>query len=178
MGMKLFGGARDRKPQAAVRQLASASPSSPRPILHAVGPQAVWVPPGQVLDVAGYSVPGGLFYTGRGLRDSRGGTEPSLIDTGCPVDRSRPDWDGGSLPYWPGYATISPGARAAYLAWLADGRRYSRAPIGYVFLFFYGLERRVLCDLAHDDTVRYELPAVRTEGQRLLRIYGENRAVR
>ncbi|MFG2045224.1 TerB N-terminal domain-containing protein [Dactylosporangium sp. NPDC048998] len=87
----------------------------------------------------------------------------------CPV---------GNLPYWPSYAQILPGARAAYLAWLADGRRYPRAPIGYVFLYFYGLERRVLSDLKHDGTVRYELAAIATEVRRLLGIYGESRSFR
>ncbi|MET7397135.1 TerB N-terminal domain-containing protein [Dactylosporangium sp. NPDC005572] len=151
---------------------------APRPVLHAVGPQAVWVPPGQVLNVAGHRIPGGMFYTGRGLRDARGGSEPALIDPGLPVDPARPDWDGSNLPYWPSYATIPPGARAAYLAWLADGRRYPRAPIGYVFLFFYGLERRVLSDLKHDGTVRYELATIAVEVRRLLGIYGESRSFR
>ncbi|MFG2045253.1 TerB N-terminal domain-containing protein [Dactylosporangium sp. NPDC048998] len=154
------------------------APAAPRPVLHAVGPQAVWVPPGQILDVAGHRIPGGMFYTGRGLHDAHGGTEPALIDPGLPIDPARPDWDGGSLPYWPSYTQILPGARAAYLAWLADGRRYAQAPIGYVFLYFYGLERRVLSDLQHDGTVRYELATIAAEVRRLLGVYGENRSFR
>ncbi len=159
-----------------VAPLTPSIPVPAKPTVHAVGPRAVWVPPGQALNVAGYRIPGGLFYTGQGLMSSRGGTEPALIDESLRIDRSRPDWDGSSLSYWPSYATISPGARAAYLAWLSDGRRYPQAPIGYVFLFFYGLERRVLSDMAHDGTVRPELPAIRAEVHRLLDIYRTNRS--
>ena len=60
------------------------------------------------------------------------------------MDRRRPDWEGRGLSYWPAYASIPSASRAAYLGWLADGRRFPAAPIGYVFLFFYGLERRTL----------------------------------
>jgi len=51
------------------------------------------------------------------------------------------------MDYWPSYCEVSPRARAAYLRWLEDGRRDESTYIGYVFLFFYGLERRLLGDL-------------------------------
>jgi uncharacterized tellurite resistance protein B-like protein len=41
---------------------------------------------------------------------------------------------------------MSPNQRANYLAWLASGRTAQLEDIGYVFVFFYGLERRALVD--------------------------------
>jgi hypothetical protein len=144
--------------------------------MHMVDANAYWVPPGQAFTIAGYSVPGGMLYCGFGLTATRGGTEPALVDIALPIDRAYPDWQGTDLPYWPAYATITPGARAAYLAWLADGRRFRAAPLAYVRLFFYGLERRVLRDMPGDVTARQELPAIRAEAERLLELYGRHRA--
>jgi hypothetical protein len=50
------------------------------------------------------------------------------------------------LGYWPSYANISPVCRGAYLHWLASGKCDPETDIGYVFLYFYGLERRLLAD--------------------------------
>jgi tellurite resistance protein len=80
-----------------------------------------------------------------------------------------PDHD---LPYWPSYGDIAPSHRWAYITWLADGRQDASAPIGYVFLFMYGLERRVLVDMAENASLMSELPHIRSEMRRLLRIYG------
>jgi hypothetical protein len=78
------------------------------------------------------------------------------------------------MGYWPSYASIPPECRAAYLQWLLDGRRAPRAYIGYVFLYFYGLERRLLVDSQWSPAARAEHPALVREVERLLRIYGSN----
>jgi hypothetical protein len=57
--------------------------------------------------------------------------------------------DGGvdeRMGYWPSYANISPACRGTYLRWLSSGKRTPETDIGYVFLYFYGLERRLLAD--------------------------------
>jgi hypothetical protein len=130
------------------------------------------------VSVAGVTLPGEMLYVGRGLVAASGGfPEPSLIDPRLPVDWRLPDWRGETMPYWPSYSTLHPAARAAYLRWLATGRRHPGVPIGYVFLFFYGLERRVLLDLPHlPDAQPIELTAIRAEVEELLRVYGENRS--
>ena len=50
------------------------------------------------------------------------------------------------LPYWPCYSQISPDQRARYLSWLSGGKDQDIDEIGYVFLYFYGLERRALIE--------------------------------
>lgn len=149
-------------------------PRQASPLGHAVGQDASWVSPGQSRVFAGLAIRDGMVYIGRRLASGRRTTEPSLIDPTLPVDGTRPDWQGHGLDYWPSYASIPPGSRAAYLAWLADGRRYAAAPIGYVFLFFYGLERRVLVDLPQNPAVSQDLAPIAAEVRRLLAIYGDN----
>jgi hypothetical protein len=56
---------------------------------------------------------------------------------------------------------------------LADGRRDPDIDIGYVFLFFYGLERRVLFDARHSSQARSEIPSILAEVEELLEVYGE-----
>lgn len=77
------------------------------------------------------------------------------------------------MDYWPSYSAISGAARRSYLSWLADGRGHPEADIGYVFLFFYGLERRVLIDAQSDPTAKADLPLIGAELRRLIGLYGE-----
>ena len=110
-----------------------------------------------------------------GLPPEKGGMpEPALIDPGLPVDQRAPDYAGTKMGYWPSYSSIPPDCRAAYLHWLLDGRRAPGAHIGYVFLYFYGLERRLLVDSQRSPAARAEHPTLVREVERLLRIYGAN----
>ncbi len=79
------------------------------------------------------------------------------------------------MGYWPSYDQIPASCRAAYLSWLANGRQ-GGAYIGYVFLFFYGLERRALIDAQTDPEAEAELPTIRAEVARLLTLFGDNRS--
>jgi uncharacterized tellurite resistance protein B-like protein len=142
---------------------------------------ARWVPPGQAVEVAGRALPGGMLYVGSGLpavREWASEAEPALIDPGLPVAKQNPDLAGRQMPYWPSYAGIQPACRAGYLHWLAGGRSAPDAAIGYVFLFFYGLERRMLFDNARSDISLDESGAIQSEVERLLGIYGSNSSFR
>jgi tellurite resistance protein len=121
-----------------------------------------------------------MLYVGRGLGSIAAwrSVEPALIDPSLRVDRSQPDHTGVGMSYWPSYTEISPQCRAAYLAWLAGGRLDPSAYIGYVFLFFYGLERRALADAPQAELPREELPVILAEVERLLAVYGNNTSFR
>lgn len=132
---------------------------------------ASWLPPGHAFQVAGRTVAGGGVYVGSRAAAPNGYTvEPALIDPTLPVDWKHPDWAGTSMGYWPAYNEISPAARAAYLSWLAGPRSDPRTYIGFVFLYFYGLERRALHDLG-TATRSPELTAIAGETRRLLGVY-------
>jgi len=134
---------------------------------------ARWVAEGESVVVAGYTITGGLLFMGENLRALNGyQTEPALIDPRLPVDRDDPNRAGTNVPYWPSYSTISPSDRAAYLEWLAGGRSDPETYIGYVFLFFYGLERRALAGPEPLETPTPDLRAITREVERLLALYG------
>lgn len=136
-----------------------------------------WVAADQASTIRGYDLEGGRIYVGSGLRSVHGSwseIEPALIDPKLPVDRSRPDRAGDEVSYWPSYAHLSAAGRAAYLEWLASGRRDPQTYIGYVFLFFYGLERRVMWDLRRSETGNGEVDGHLAEVERLLSLYGNN----
>jgi len=133
---------------------------------------ASWIPLGRSIDVGGLNIPGGFVYVGTKLPTPSGANDPCLIDPTKPVARQG-DYTERQMGYWPSYSEISAGARGAYLNWLAGGRKDPQADVGYVFLFFYGLERRAIIDAAKDDAAKAEWPAIASELRRLLAIYGE-----
>lgn len=138
---------------------------------HLTHDAGAWVPAGHEVVVAGYRIPGGLLYAGPGLASLSGLVmEPALIDPRLPVDTARPDRGGAGLPYWPSYGEIPPQTRAAYLEWLATGRDRPGVNVGFVFLYFYGLERRLWELIAAGEGG--ETPDVHDEVVRLLALYG------
>lgn len=132
--------------------------------------EAKWIKAGEELQIQGVSFDGGMVYSGQCLYTSNKPNDPSLLDPQLPVADSA--HNAGELGYWPSYARIGKEARRKYLDWLASGRVDPSIDIGYVFLFFYGLERRVLIDVPKCDDARSELSSIATEVERLLSIYG------
>lgn len=76
------------------------------------------------------------FYDGP--RKNISDTEPSAISIRLPISHNKPE----PLPYWPSYQEMSPEQRGMYLNWLKDIDQ--PIDIGYVFTFFYGIERQIL----------------------------------
>lgn len=138
---------------------------------------ARWLGLGESIEVQGIRLPGGLFYVGTSLVAPNRDVDPCLIDPTKKLSASA-DFTLRQTDYWPGYSTISPAARRAYLQWLADGRRHPDADIGYVFLFFYGLERRVLIDGRNDVAAQRDFPLIAQELRRLLGLYGASKSFR
>ncbi len=136
------------------------------------GAAARWIPRGEAVRVAGISIESGMFYVGDSFVGRRGG-ENCLVDPACKVASSGSDREGRSLPYWPSYSSISPVARRTFLEWLVNGRDDPDIGIGYVFIFFYGLERRLFVDGDKD-----EAGALLEEVRRLLATYGGNNSFR
>ena len=64
--------------------------------------------------------------------------EPSLISVNLPIKYAE---DNQKLGYFPSYAKLTPAQRWKYLNWLGDITQ--PIDIGYVFIFYYGLERHL-----------------------------------
>ncbi|WP_155947820.1 TerB N-terminal domain-containing protein [Rhizobium sp. 2MFCol3.1] len=131
---------------------------------------AEWMAPGKSVSVSSVHIAGGLFYLGGflGKQGRLNENENCLVNPALTVGRGR-DTAGISMGYWPSYGGMSPDARRSYLEWLAGTRSNPDDYIGYVFLYFYGLERRLLLDQYTNDAA-----AVLTEVRRLHGIYGHN----
>jgi len=137
--------------------------------------QKAWVSVGQAVTVQGRRLPGGMIYVGSRLRgvSPHASIEPALVNPILNGAHPTPDRSGHLMDYWPSYSHLAPESRTAYLDWLAAGRP-GGAHIGYVFLFFYGIERRVLFDAAYIDEARPEIPALLDEVERLVDLYQGN----
>jgi uncharacterized tellurite resistance protein B-like protein len=124
----------------------------------------LWHAPAQMVKVRGIQIAGGMFYTCNGRASH---LEPSAIDLSLSVAALTED-PAIDLGYYASYDGISPSQRRSYLEWMANGRMDadpSRRSLGYIFMFFYGIERRILVDGDCD-------PALLDEVARLLRTYG------
>jgi len=155
--------------------------STPQPVRSTLKGQSIsarWIAPGESIEVAGRVIPRGMLYFGSDLKARTGDVDPALIEPRQPLARDVQDPGLRQMDYWPSYSTISSSARRAYIDWLASGRSNPQADVGYVFLFFYGLERRALVDAATDASAKADLPLIATEVRRLLDIYGQSRSFR
>ena len=65
------------------------------------------------------------------------------------------------LPYYPSFSQISPEGRASYLNWLSSDRTDPNVDIGYVFLYFYGLEFRAVFEDKNHQEIYKELIRLR-----------------
>lgn len=122
--------------------------------------------------VNGFKVHGGMFYAGSDTSDLVDPSlmEPSLISPVYTVAKRSDEAE--ELPPFPCYEYISPEQRRKYLEFLASNRK-SADDIGYVFLYSYGLERRLIVDARKPGEVsREERARLAKEVARLLRAFG------
>ena len=140
-----------------------------------IGPPATWYPLNNKVMVRDHEIPGGLLYVGTNLPDSYGfSNDACLINPNLPIQTAEPWGAGDEMGYYPQYGQIPAKCRGAYLKWLSDGREEPEACIGYVFLFFYGLERRLIVDGSNGLVSARERSDIIDEVKRLLTIYGRN----
>ena len=139
----------------------------------ATSPRSIqgWVPQGQAVTIAGREI-AGMIYVGAPPRIGSsyyGESCRAYIDPSLSVARVGSARTAG-MPYWPGYSSIPAVCRASYLDWLSEGRIDGSINPGYMFLFFYGLERRFLIDQPPDD----EKQEIVAEVERLKALFANN----
>ncbi len=152
----------NRQPAIIRQPICRPTPSPPiRQPVNTPAPRAMrWMGPGSLMVIGEYQITYPLIYCSS---DWTAVSDASCIDYSLPIG-ARVDEPKGALGYWPDYSTMSPNQRANYLHWLAGGRSSPLNDIGYVFVFIYGLERRVLVDGA-------DVKLIVTEVLRLLSKY-------
>lgn len=141
-----------------------------------------WISEDEQLSVNGRQLTKGFFYFGGVMNSLDGyGIEPSLVDDKRPASSPSVDseiYTDESLGYWPTYASLSKGCRGAYLDWLASDRSNPNTPIGYVFIYFYGFERRVIENKSNNQISNEEYIAIFEEVLRLNSVFNANRSFR
>ncbi|MGU3415732.1 TerB N-terminal domain-containing protein [Enterobacteriaceae bacterium C34A] len=150
------------------------------------GTAARWVQRGEKIAVVGVVIFGGHFYFGQRMKPAGNnlngyyddGSEASLIDDTCKIQPTSYLYEDSSLGYWPSFSSLSPEARGAYVSWLASDRSDPSCPIGYVFIYFYGLERKALVDSTDQKIPDAEFSNLFNEVARLRSVFGENRSFR
>lgn len=134
-----------------------------------------WISESQSLVIQGRTLNRGFYYYGGKLIMLIGfGTEPSMIDDTLPAKASNSNsisYRDGSLGYWPSYSSLSPACRGVYLDWLASERSDPNTPIGYIFIYFAGLERRIIEDKKTQKVSDSEFSAIFKEVARLNKVY-------
>lgn len=104
-----------------------------------------WIQEGHQIEIAGYQISAGMIYVADGEPET---FESSAINNRLPVAPPADD-QLAPLGYYTQYSYLAPVQRGAYLQWLANGRKDenpSGRDIGYILLFFYGIERHLLID--------------------------------
>lgn len=111
------------------------------------------------IKIAGVTIHQPMTYVVEGAaHESDAPNEPSAIS---PAWQAKEGWTALELPYWPRYVRLNPTQRWMYLSWLASGRRELPSEDGYLFLYFYGLERRALVEGADIKFVVQEVHRLR-----------------
>lgn len=141
---------------------------------------ARWVKPGESITIQNVVINHGYFYFGGRLKTHSSGeygylynddSDASLVNDAFPIEPGSRHYYDESLGYWPSFATLSPRCRGAYLDWLASDRSDASCPVGYVFIYFYGLERRVLADGTQEAISDDEFKALFEEISRLRTVF-------
>ncbi|WP_201534240.1 TerB N-terminal domain-containing protein [Psychrobacter immobilis] len=142
-----------------------------------------WIKENESLNINGRSIERGFYYLGGQLEMLTGfGCEPSLLDDSLSVSSSKVIHSASqihqddSLGYWPSYERLSSKCRGAYLDWLASNRAHPSTPIGYIFIYFGGFERRIIEHINDDIVSDAEFMAIYEEITRLNHIYGSQSA--
>lgn len=132
-----------------------------------------WIPKNQTVRIKGITISGGMIYYNATHSQVY---HPSMVEENQMIGTGSGDFRRDLSGYYPAYRNINSDDRRAYLNWLASDRSNPSAGIGFVFIYFYGLERRLVVDSKFDASVEDEKPVILEEIRRLLAVYLANRS--
>ena len=115
----------------------------------------------ETLTLFGHTIQNPLVY----MSDANitGSDLPHLILTKLPVSHVSCSVN---LGYWPSYSGLEENERGIYLKWLQEGKTNPEINIGFVFIYFYGLEYRAISEEKDLNDILFEV-------MRLYEIYAD-----
>lgn len=106
-----------------------------------------WFPPGAAAHVCGADIADGMVYVGRNIGSNFNSYFTSCeIDEGLPIEFAEPNYS-EKVGYYPSYERLTPKQRGFYIQWLAGGRVADYEDQWCLFLFLYGIEKRLLSEI-------------------------------
>jgi TerB N-terminal domain/TerB-C domain/Tellurite resistance protein TerB len=130
---------------------------------------AQWIGRGEPVVVSGVTISGGLFYLGQTGSPRPGPLDACVVDADKTVAADGGDPSQGPSLAWLSYEGLAEDQRRAYLEWLASQRPGANVHVGYLSLYLYGLERRVIVDGALDALDAGEYEDIASELRRLMK---------
>jgi hypothetical protein len=110
-----------------------------------------WIKPGESIVILGKEIIHGNFYFGNKIKSSCcSSLDLSLIDDNLSITASDKKYTDHSTYFYPKFSLLSPKCKGAYIDWLASDRTDTDIPMCYIFIYFYGLEHRVIFDYYED----------------------------
>lgn len=132
-------------------------------------PAPRWFSKDEVIRVGDLTLDGMVYF---GAPPAGGaGAESSLIDPTLLVAAAG-DFFRVGVALRATYKALTPTERRGYLSWLAQGRDHPDVDMRLVFLYFYGLERRLTVDVHEGRCPPAEVSALLAEVARLRDAYG------
>lgn len=116
-----------------------------------------WIPKNSNIKINGYNINGLVYLVDVKLSQKmKAGINPNLnVESNCKYEYD------ANIGYWPSYESLNPRQRATYLKLLEDGFNDKNINIGFVFIYFYGLEYRffnefneIECDEIIEEVIR------------------------
>ena len=132
------------------------------------GGSPVFLGKGETLELAGYAIQDPMIWVADCARKED--ADASLLCLRRKISRPRRE-PPKALGYYPHLSELRPYQVGNYLQWLANGKGDPNMDLGYVFIYFYGLER---CSLVEGMNV----VQVAAEVIRLVEVYGTSRSLR
>ena len=122
-----------------------------------------WYGNGSVIEIQGYKIANPLIYVTNSRKES---PACHIIPKKLKVSNAE-NYD--HIGYWPSYSKLNASQRGNFLRWLSEGKNNTEVDIGYVFIYFYGLEYRVLKENKDLELIGHEIV-------RLWKCYASNRS--
>jgi len=118
---------------------------------HTETQNANWYGKGSVIDIQGYKITNPLVYVTNSKQES---SACHIIPKKLKAS-SVENYD--HIGYWPSYSKLNASQRGIFLRWLSEEKNNTEINIGYVFIYFYGLEYRVLKEHKDLELIGYEI---------------------